>query len=82
LHPDFTTMRGSHGEIATNTGVEAEPTRIGPGTMIGQLMRHYWIPVALSSELTRDGAPPRLTLMGEKLITFRDSTGRDRCRLR
>jgi phthalate 4,5-dioxygenase len=74
-------MRGTYGEIAPNTGVEAELTRIGPGTMMGQLMRHYWIPVALPSELTRDGAP-RLILLGEELITFRDSTGRDRYRLR
>jgi len=26
-------------------------TRVGPGTPLGQLMRHYWIPVVQSSEL-------------------------------
>ena len=53
-----------------------ELTRVGPGTLMGDLMRCYWIPAALSSEVTRDGAPLRLILLGEKLIAFRDSAGR------
>ena len=53
-----------------------ELTRVGPGTAMGELMRCYWIPAALSSELERDGAPVRLMLLGEKLIAFRDSAGR------
>jgi phthalate 4,5-dioxygenase len=53
-----------------------ELTRVGPGTVMGDLMRCYWIPAALSSELVRDGAPVRLMLLGEKLIAFRDSAGR------
>jgi phenylpropionate dioxygenase-like ring-hydroxylating dioxygenase large terminal subunit len=51
-------------------------TRVGPGTPMGTLMREYWIPAALSSELVTDGAPMRLMLLGEKLIAFRDSQGR------
>jgi phthalate 4,5-dioxygenase len=51
-------------------------TRVGPGTPMGDLMRRYWIPAALSSELERDGAPVRMKLLGEKLIAFRDSAGR------
>ena len=39
-------------------------------------MRQYWIPAVMSSELERDGAPMRLMLLGEKLIAFRDSSGR------
>ena len=59
------------------TAIEGvELTRIGPGTMMGQLMREYWLPAALSSELARGGAPIRLMLLGEKLIAFRDSAGR------
>src|SRR5215468_10720231 len=59
------------------TAVEgAELTRVGPGTVMGELMRQYWIPAAMSSELKRDGAPLRLMLLGEKLIAFRDSAGR------
>ena len=53
-----------------------ELTRVGPGTAMGELMRCYWIPAGLSSELERDGAPIRLKLLGEKLIAFRDSAGR------
>ena len=53
-----------------------ELTRVGPGTMMGNLMRHYWIPAFKSSELVADGDPVRIMLLGEKLIGFRDSAGR------
>ena len=50
--------------------------RVGPGTLMGGLMRQYWVPAALSSELPeRDGAPLRVRLLGEDLIGFRDSSG-------
>jgi hypothetical protein len=51
-------------------------TRVGPGTVIGELMRRYWLPAALSSEVAIDGPPLRLMLLGEQLIAFRDSAGR------
>src|SRR5215470_7967022 len=51
-------------------------TRVGPGTPMGDLMRQYWIPACLSSELEADGEPMRLLLLGEQLIAFRDSAGR------
>ncbi|HVC57557.1 MAG TPA: Rieske 2Fe-2S domain-containing protein [Stellaceae bacterium] len=50
--------------------------RVGPGTAMGTLMREYWMPAAMSSELAADGAPVRLLLLGEQLIAFRDSAGR------
>jgi phthalate 4,5-dioxygenase oxygenase subunit len=50
--------------------------RVGPGTAMGELMRQYWIPAALSSELVVDGDPIRLKLLGEQLIAFRDTAGR------
>jgi phthalate 4,5-dioxygenase oxygenase subunit len=53
-----------------------ELTRVGPGTVMGNFMRQYWIPAAKSSELAADGTPMRLMLLGEKLIAFRDSSGR------
>jgi phenylpropionate dioxygenase-like ring-hydroxylating dioxygenase large terminal subunit len=44
---------------------------------MGNLMRQYWIPALLSSELpSPDCAPVRVMLLGEKLIAFRDSLGR------
>ena len=52
-------------------------TRIGPGTPMGTLMREYWIPAMLSSELANpDSDPVRVMLLGEQLIGFRDSSGK------
>src|SRR5437879_461639 len=52
-------------------------TRVGPGTPMGQLMRHYWIPGMLSSELAGlECDPVRVRLLGEDLIAFRDTDGR------
>ena len=49
--------------------------RVGPGTPMGNLMRHYWIPAARSAELpTRDGAPLRVRLLGEDLVAFRTTS--------
>src|SRR5689334_19229705 len=51
-------------------------TRVGPGTPMGALMRRYWQPACLSSELPEpDGAPLRARLLGEDLIAFRDTNG-------
>src|SRR5215470_12387886 len=50
--------------------------RVGRGTPMGELMRQYWMPAALSSELPeRDGAPLRVRLLGEDLIAFRTTSG-------
>jgi phthalate 4,5-dioxygenase len=50
--------------------------RVGPGTPMGNLMRQYWLPAMLSSELpSPDCDPVRVMLLGEKLIAFRDSQG-------
>ena len=54
----------------------ADLVHVGPGTVMGELMRQYWIPAAMSSELKADGDPLRLLLLGEQLIAFRDSAGR------
>jgi phthalate 4,5-dioxygenase len=51
-------------------------TRVGPDTPMGALMRKYWLPALLCSELERDGAPVRVKLLGERLIAFRDSSDR------
>jgi phthalate 4,5-dioxygenase oxygenase subunit len=51
-------------------------TRVGPGTPMGKVMRRYWQPALLSSELPEpDGAPVRVRLLGEDLVAFRDSSG-------
>jgi phthalate 4,5-dioxygenase oxygenase subunit len=51
-------------------------TKVGPGTPMGSLMRQYWLPACLSSELTAGRDPLRLMLLGERLIAFRDTSGR------
>src|ERR1700758_2558480 len=49
----------------------------GPGTPVGNLVRRYWIPALLSSEIAEPDCPPvRVKLLGERLIAFRDSGGR------
>ena len=53
-----------------------ELTRVGPGTMMGEFMRQYWIPAAMTSELQAGAPPVRLMLLGEKLIAFRDGNGK------
>ena len=50
--------------------------RVGPGSPAGELLRRYWMPAALSSELPEaDGSPVRVRILCEDLIAFRDSTG-------
>jgi phthalate 4,5-dioxygenase len=52
-------------------------TRAGPGTPMGEMFRHYWIPALLAGELPADDGPPvRVKLLSERLVAFRDSEGR------
>ncbi|MPZ12866.1 MAG: Rieske 2Fe-2S domain-containing protein [Chloroflexi bacterium] len=51
-------------------------TLTGPGTPAGELLRRYWQPVALQSELPPGGAPLPVRLLGEDLVLFRDEQGR------
>ena len=52
-------------------------TRTGPGTLLGDLFRRYWIPALLAEEIAEpDGPPVRVQLLGEKLVAFRDTQGR------
>lgn len=49
-------------------------TRVGPGTPMGELLRHYWFPVAASSELAA-GKAKAVRLLGEDLVLFRQPDG-------
>jgi phenylpropionate dioxygenase-like ring-hydroxylating dioxygenase large terminal subunit len=52
-------------------------TRTGPGSVMGELVRRYWIPALLSEELPEPDCPPvRVKLLSERLIAFRDSAGK------
>ena len=50
-------------------------TRTGPGTPMGTLLRRYWMPVVLSSELEPGGRVKRVQLLGERLIAHRAPGG-------
>jgi phthalate 4,5-dioxygenase len=49
-------------------------TRVGAGTPMGELIRRYWIPAAMSNEIPGE-APVRLRLLGENLVGFRIASG-------
>jgi len=44
----------------TNATESLELTRVGPATPMGALMRQYWLPALMSSELKAGGDPVRL----------------------
>jgi len=46
-------------------------TRVGPGTPCGQLLRRYWHPVGVVSELTETKPKKKLRILGEDLVLFR-----------
>lgn len=51
--------------------------RVGKGTPMGDLLRRYWLPAGLSSDLAqRDGDPIRVRLLNQDFVAFRDSEGR------
>ena len=59
-------------------------TQVGLGTPGGELLRRYWMPVAIAAELTPAEPTKVVRLLGETLVLFRDTTGRvgllnDRC---
>src|SRR5467141_2765873 len=50
--------------------------RVGHGTPMGDLLRHYWLPFLPSTELPEpDGPPKKVRLLGEDLVAFRDTQG-------
>jgi phenylpropionate dioxygenase-like ring-hydroxylating dioxygenase large terminal subunit len=52
-------------------------TQVGPGTLLGDLMRQYWIPALMTTEVPEPDCPPvRLRLLGENLIGFRTTSGK------
>ena len=46
-------------------------THVGPGTVMGDLLRQYWVPALLSEEVPGPDCPPvRLRLLCENLIAL------------
>lgn len=59
-------------------------TRVGPGTPAGELLRRYWMPVALIGDINEETPTKLVRMLGEDLVLFRDKSGRigligDRC---
>jgi phthalate 4,5-dioxygenase len=52
-------------------------TKVGPDTPLGRMMRRYWHPIALSSQVAEpDGSPLRAKLLGQNFVVFRDTNGK------
>jgi 5,5'-dehydrodivanillate O-demethylase oxygenase subunit len=49
-------------------------TRVGPGTPMGNLLRRYWHPVAMTERM-QDRWTKRVRILGEDLVLFRDRSG-------
>jgi phthalate 4,5-dioxygenase oxygenase subunit len=48
--------------------------RVGPDAPMGQMMRRYWLPALMSTELVA-GTPKRVRLLGEDFVAFRGDDG-------
>ena len=51
-------------------------TLVGPGQPAGDLLRRYWMPVAVAQELTDENPTKFVRLLGEDLVLFKDKSGR------
>lgn len=61
--------------VRTLTAEENEKlTRVGKGTPMGELLRHYWWPVAFSDHLKEK--PTLIRLLCEDLVLFRSNDGK------
>src|SRR5439155_25944694 len=49
--------------------------RVGPGTPMGELLRRYWHPIAVTSQFLNHGTKP-VRLLGENLVLYRDRGGK------
>src|SRR5579862_3041618 len=59
-----------YGRIAAVPRENTDLTHVGFGTPMGEVLRRYWQPVCLSSDI--DELPKRVTILGETLVAFRD----------
>jgi hypothetical protein len=55
------------GRAAMNKEMAETLVRTGPDTPMGSLMRRYWVPILLASEVAKpDGPPVRAQILGEQ----------------
>jgi phenylpropionate dioxygenase-like ring-hydroxylating dioxygenase large terminal subunit len=66
--------QSGYGRIARLPPENAELTHVGFGTPMGEVLRRYWQPVCLSTDI--DELPKAARILGEELVAFRDKRGR------
>src|SRR5215207_8171745 len=67
-------LQSGYGRIASVPKENESLTRVGFGTPMGEVLRRYWQPVCLPSDLA--DLPKFLRILGEELVAFRDKRGR------
>ena len=68
-------MKTAYGHVTPPEDVTL--THVEAGSPMGELMRRYWQPVALSDEL--GDLPKRVRILGEDLVVFRTKAGKTGC---
>ena len=63
-----------YGRVAVVPAGNSELTQVGFGTPMGEVLRRYWQPVCLSTDI--EELPKRVKILGEDLVVFRDKRGR------
>jgi nitrite reductase/ring-hydroxylating ferredoxin subunit len=63
-----------YGKVAATPKEDERLTHVGFGTPGGELLRRFWQPICLSTELGE--LPMRVRILGEDLVAFRDRTGK------
>lgn len=67
-------IASAYGRTGLASQENAELTHVTLGTPMGELLRRYWQPVCLSSDI--DELPKYTKILGEELVAFRDKRGR------
>lgn len=50
-------------------------TRVGPGTVMGEVFRRFWLPVCQLADVVAGGAPVPIRLLGEDLLAYHTPGG-------
>jgi 5,5'-dehydrodivanillate O-demethylase len=50
-------------------------TQVGPGTPMGELLRRYWHPIAVTADMTEEHRTHRVRVLGEDLVLYLTDEG-------
>jgi nitrite reductase/ring-hydroxylating ferredoxin subunit len=59
-----------------NPAANQRMCRVGPEDAMGRVLRRYWVPFLLSSQLVPGADPRGVELFGERFVAWRDAAGR------